>query len=68
MLINTCFSIDGTRLSVYSQTFLFSSIEEQGSPNLTYLALIRYYRHNGYAAMKKKLDEDRKNFLVGSAW
>lgn len=60
--------MDGTRLSVYSQTFLFST-EEQGSPNTDLLCSETvYYRYSGYAAIKRKIDEDQKNFLVGSAW
>lgn len=35
---------------------------------LTYFALKQYYRYSGYAAIKRKIDEDQKNFLVGSAW
>lgn len=50
--------MDGTRLSVYSQTFLFSSTEEQGSPTLTYFALIWYCTYNSCEAMKRKIDED----------
>ena len=64
MLINTCFSIDGARLSVYSQTFLFS-IEEQGSPNTDLLCL---YGTIDKTVMQRKIDEDQKNFLVASAW
>lgn len=69
MLINTCFRMDGTRLSVYSQTFLIST-KVQGSPNTDLLcfALIQYYRYNGYAALKRKIGEIQKNFLVGSGW
>lgn len=62
MLINTCFRMDGTRLSVTAKPSS-SPRKSKVLLTLTYFALVWYigtvYR---YEAMKRKIDEDQKNF------
>ena len=65
---NTCFRIDGTRLSVYSQTFLFSSTKEQGSPSTDLLCSYTVLQVRWLFSHEQKNIWNRQDFLVGNAF